>query len=399
MKVLFVTINEIRDINDNGIYHDLLRKFVEYGHLVYVATALERKNRKQTFLKTDNQVQILNIKTLNIQKTNWIEKGIGTLLIGYQFRYAIKKYFPSNNFDLVLYQTPTITFNKVVSYIKKRDNAFAYLLLKDIFPQNAVDIDLFRKSSLIYKFFRNKEKELYIVSDKIGCMSPANVKYLLEHNKYIPESKVEVCPNSIEPIKLSEITVNKLEVRNKYNLPNDKIIFVYGGNLGQPQGIDFLIEVLESNKNNPNCFFLIVGDGTEYKKIETWFNFIKPNSARLIRFLPKNYYDNVLKACDVGMIFLDVRFTIPNFPSRMLSYMEFKLPIIASTDLSSDIKDTLKTGDFGFWSKSGNLVEFNKNLDKLSDKLTRERMGENARTFLEKNYTSDINYKIIMKNF
>ena len=38
----------------------------------------------------------------------------------------------------------------------------------------------------------------------------------------------------------------KNEIRKKYKLPIDKTIFIYGGNLGKPQGIDFLVKCLES---------------------------------------------------------------------------------------------------------------------------------------------------------
>ena len=73
------------------------------------------------------------------------------------------------------------TFKKVIDYFKKRDNATTFLLLKDIFPQNAVDLGILSKrgvKGIIYRFFRKKERDLYRISDYIGCMSPANVAYV-----------------------------------------------------------------------------------------------------------------------------------------------------------------------------------------------------------------------------
>ena len=110
----------------------------------------------------------------NIQKTNLIEKGISTLEIEQQYINAIKKYFNNEKFDLVLYATPPITFCKVIEFVKKRDGAFAYLMLKDIFPQNAVDLCMLKKSGfrgIAYKYFRSKEKHLYEISDKIGLIT------------------------------------------------------------------------------------------------------------------------------------------------------------------------------------------------------------------------------------
>ena len=48
-------------------------------------------------------------------------------------------------------------------------------------------------------------------------------------------------------------------------------------------------------------------------------------------------YDNLVQICDVGLIFLNARFTIPNFPSRLLSYTEIGKPVLAATDENTDI--------------------------------------------------------------
>ena len=133
-----------------------------------------------TFAKAED-ICLLGVKTLNVTKSSIIEKGIGQVLLEYQFKYAIRKYYKNIHFDLILYSTPPITFTKVIHYLKSRNAcAVTYLLLKDIFPQNAVDLGMMKKSGvrgILYKFFRSKEKNLYRVSDFIGCMSPANVTY------------------------------------------------------------------------------------------------------------------------------------------------------------------------------------------------------------------------------
>jgi hypothetical protein len=66
----------------------------------------------------------------------------------------------------------------------------------------------------------------------------------------------------------------------------------------------------------------------------------------LIAGLPKNDYDKLLAACDVGLIFLNKNFTIPNYPSRLLSYLEMKIPVIAATDPNSDIGLDIERNNF-----------------------------------------------------
>jgi len=395
MNILFLTITKFNSLHARGIYVDLMRKFHSEGHDIYVVAPTERKERKDTFLFKDNRVNILNIKTLNLQKTTLLEKGLGSLLIEYQFLVGIKRYFPKVKFDLVLYSTPPITFFSIISYIKKRDGAYAYLLLKDIFPQNAIDLQILKEGSILHKYFRIKERRLLELSDTIGCMSDANRNYIIDNHPYLSSKKIEVNPNSIEPINF-DFDIDRSIIRKKYNIPINAMVFVYGGNLGIPQGLDFLLDTIDCSKNILNIFFLIVGAGTQFTKIKSWFEHNKPQHALLLSRLDKREYDELMKACDVGLIFLNRKFTIPNFPSRLLSYLENRMPVIAATDPNTDIGKIIENYNCGFRVLSGDKEGIINALSKLSSKSSDfEIMRENAWKLLKNEYTVDKSYNLI----
>lgn len=399
MNILFLTMSKMLSIEKRGIYTDLMRKFRNEGHKVYIVTPSERRDGRKTCVIEEQGVKILSVCTLNVQKTNVIEKGIGQVAIEFLYKRAIKKYFKGVSFDLILYSTPPITFPKVIEYAKKANpSAKTYLLLKDIFPQNAVDMGMLSKTGvkgLLYKYFRTKEKKLYAFSDFIGCMSPANVQYLLEHNPEISADRVEVAPNSLELVE-SEKSVDK-SVLTKYNLPTDKPIFIYGGNLGVPQGIPFLIQCLEANADREDCHFVVVGTGTYYQKLADWYEARKPKAVTVMKGLPKEDYDRLVQACQVGLIFLDYRFTIPNFPSRLLSYLEYKMPVIACTDSNCDTGSIAEENGFGFYAPSDDVKTFTKAVDKMlvSDM---NAMGKNGYQFLKENYLVEHTFNQIMKH-
>lgn len=285
MNVLFLTLLDFNSIDEHNIYTDLLREFAKRDNRVYAISPVERRKKQITKLIKEQNATILKLKIGNMQKTNCIEKGISTLTVESLFLGAIKKYFSDVKFDLVLYSTPPITFQRVVSYVKKRDKAQTYLMLKDIFPQNAVDLGLLKKTGVkgvLYRYFRNKEKRLYGISDKIGCMSQANVDYVLMHNPEIPKEKLEICPNSVEVMDKSVSLEEREIMRRKYGIPLGKKVFIYGGNLGKPQGIDFLIKCLASQKDNDDLYFLVVGDGTEFGKLEAYVESLKQKNLKLM---------------------------------------------------------------------------------------------------------------------
>lgn len=402
MNILFLTLNTFSSIDEKGIYTDLLREFTKNNHKLFIVTPVEKRKNQETALIQEKNATILKLKIGNIQKTNLIEKGISTLMLESKFKSGIQKYFNDVKFDLVLYSTPPITLQKSVEYIKQRDNAKTYLLLKDIFPQNAVDLGMLKISgikSLLYKYFRSKEERLYKISDYIGCMSNANVEFLLKNNPSIPNEIVEVCPNSVEPINIDISDHEKKEIREKYNLPIDKTIFIYGGNLGKPQGIDFLTDCIRANESNESSYFFIVGSGTEFGKLQSFFEREKPKNAMLRDQLPRNDYEVLANSCDVGLIFLDRRFAIPNFPSRLLSYMQASMPVLAATDINTDIGEVVDNGNFGYWCESIDVDKFNKLVNKLCDKKLGVELGKNARDYLENNYTAKHSYEIIMQHF
>ena len=402
MNILFLTLLDFASIEERGIYTDLMRKFVEEGHMVYIVSPTEKRKNQPISLVDGYNHRILKPQIGNIQKTNLIEKGISTLTLEATFKRAIRQHFYHIKFDLILYSTPPITLLSAVRYAKNKSNAYTYLLLKDIFPQNAVDLGMLSTSgpkAIIYKYFKNKEKHLYRISDYIGCMSQANVDYLIKHNPQIPSNSIEVCPNSMEPSRKIFSEHEKEQIRLKYNLPTDKTLFLYGGNLGKPQGIEFLIECIKANNSNDNAYFIIAGSGTEYNRLKQFLEQYNPNNALLIKSLSTVDFEALTAACHVGLIFLDKRFTIPNFPSRLLSYMNASLPVLASTDTSSDIGKVITEGEFGLWSKSGDINAFNENVSILSNKNTREKMGGKSRDYLETHYTVSNTYNIIMKHF
>lgn len=153
----------------------------------------------------------------------------------------------------------------------------------------------------------------------------------------------------------------------------------------------------QKQKKNSDAYFLIVGGGTEFEKLQEFFNTEKPENMKLMSKLPKDDYDRMVAACDVGLIFLDHRFTIPNFPSRLLSYMQAKLPVLAATDPNTDIGEVISQGGFGWWCESNDTGAFSELVKKALEADLNE-MKTNETKYLMENYTANMIYKNINKS-
>ena len=400
MNILFLTLVNIKSFDEKqNIYSDLCRELISRGHSVYIVCP-DEAGAEAGFTSYGESGGILKVRTGRVQKTSLIKKGIATLLLGRRFKNAIKKYIKGVKFDAVVYSTPPITLYSIVKYVKKRDRAFTYLLLKDIFPQNARDLGMMSGKGIkapIYVYFKMIEKRLYAISDAIGCMSGANVNYLIKNEPNLPKEKIHINPNSIEPDIKVFSEEEKLALRQRYNLPLDKKIFIYGGNVGKPQGIPFVIECMRRVSDNGACHFVICGSGTELSKLQSYREQSGQENLTVIPGLPKDEYENFVGCCDVGLIFLDYRFTIPNLPSRLLSYMQKSMPVIACTDTATDIGKIISDGGFGIWCPSNDIEMFNDAVSRMLDS-DMEKMGERAGEYLVDHYNVAKSADIIIKS-
>jgi glycosyltransferase involved in cell wall biosynthesis len=240
------------------------------------------------------------------------------------------------------------------------------------------------------------ELRLYQLSDFIGVMSPANKTYLLERYPNLT-SKVELLPNAIDLTSSPIITSDKITIRSHYGLPVDKVISVFGGNIGKPQGVKFILDVIKNHESVDNSFLLFVGSGTEYDKLNSFILSNNIQNARCLPQLSKKEFDELLYHCDIGLLFLDYRFTFPNFPSRILNYFEFSKPVLAATDNATDIKDVLEQHQTGKWVMSLSAEAFINELKQLvEDETLRNQLGKNARRYLEQHWTVDKVYSTII---
>ena len=145
--------------------HELANELFKQGHHITVITPQTDINYKFSSEVIDG-VNIWRFKSSPIKDVNKILRAINESLITFNAWSHIKKRIHANSFDGVIYYSPTIFFGPLVSKIKKRCNCKSYLILRDFFPQWAIDAGLIKKNSIIegyFRFFENityKKKEL-----------------------------------------------------------------------------------------------------------------------------------------------------------------------------------------------------------------------------------------------
>lgn len=336
-KILFVTLVKIDDIEESGIYTDLIGEFLDNGYHATIICPLERRFKSKSKIIKKNNLKIIQVKSLNIQKTNFIEKTISTFLIEFLFIRAFNNYCKKDFYDISLFTTPPVFITNFIRKLNSKKTKIKYLLLKDIFPQNALDLKLINNKNPLYLYSKFVEKKLYKEVDFIGCMSKKNLDYIYSNYK-ISLEKLEINPNSINPEKYPVF-------ENMKN--NSKLNIIYGGNLGLPQNPELIKIFIQKIEKLNNVSFTIVGSGTAFKNINEHINSLNITKTKLISNLRKKEYFALLEKSDIGLIFLNEKFTIPNYPSRILDYLHFNLSIFTNTDKITDLTEFIEQKKIG----------------------------------------------------
>lgn len=386
-KILFVTLARIDDINVSGIYTDLISKFVSEGYEATIICPIERRFGLNSRIIISNGVKIIQVKSLNIQKTNILEKIVSTFLLEFLLIISFLKNCKNESYDIGLFTTPPIFITNFIKVLNNKRVKVKYLLLKDIFPQNALDLNITSKLSPFYLYSRFIEKKLYNKFDYIGCMSKANMDYIIKHNK-IDKSKVEVNPNSVDVFKYPK------KKNKKKNTKELKL--VYGGNLGLPQNPILITKFISKIELLDNVSLKIIGSGTEFKYIESYIIKNNISKTKILRNQTKASYFGELDNSDVGLIFLNEKFTIPNYPSRLLDYLYFDLTIISNTDSITDIDEIIVKENVGktFYGM-GDLDNMILEINKMRDRTYLKSFNNNSQIILSNFFNIETSYKLI----
>ncbi|NER11538.1 Glycosyl transferases group 1 [Muriicola jejuensis] len=393
MRILYLALGFPDMDTSQNMFTELVLEFHKNGHNIDVVAPV--RNQSRTGLQLEAGIRVIRVPTLKLFNVGLIQKGLANLLLPFQYKKALKKSGFDLSYDLIIMSTPPITLDFLAKWFKFHFGSKIYLILRDIFPQNAVDLKMMSYKSPFYKYFRKKEKALYKLADFIGCMSQGNIDYVLRHNPEVQNSKLHLLPNWRTPIpNLEDKEIN--EIKAKFNLTGKFVVF-FGGNMGKPQKLENIVYLAEACRDIEDVIFFLVGDGNERVYLE---QLVKDAELQNIilqgQVSPKDYH-RLLQSADIGIISLSQDFTIPNIPSKTISYFNAKKPVLASIDKNTDFGKLLEESGAGLWCEAGNTPEMKKALQYLMEhKAERIEMGLKGYKYLQENLLTSMAYERIM---
>ncbi len=378
MKILILVDRyKPNPISGARMMEELAIEFTERKHEVTVLSTDHDLNQKYVKFKDDG-IEVIKV---NIGKINNPSKIIRTFIevtLSYRIWAATKKILTKKKHDLIICYSPTIFWSGLISRLKSLHKTNVYLVLRDLFPHWLVDAKVISKFNPIYYYFLHMEKKLYNLSSRIGVQSPTNLDFFKNNIEF---SKFEILYNWTKPeikksLKISKYFENQIK---------NKLVLVYGGNIGVAQDISNILNLARNLEKNKKIIFLIIGDGTEYEKMNL---IIKKNNLKNVIIHPSILnmeYQAVLNKSDIGLISLNKNLRTENLPGKMLEYMKYSLPILASINKGNNFDKLIHEHSAGFVSFNGDDKTFKKNaLMLINDKLMLKKTSKNSKNLLNK---------------
>lgn len=319
---------------------DLALEFVKHQHkpIIIVPDAIIDSS---LIINYDNGIQVIRIKYPNTKNINYIKRAILEFIMPFVMFYRLKK---SNSIkkkiDGIVWYSPSIFYGPLVYLLKKQNKCPSYLILRDIFPQWAVDLGIIKKR-LPYLFLKMNERFQYFVADRIGIQSPSNRKFLPNNKKY--DEKIEILYNWLSETKTD---ISNIDIK-KTNLAN-RIIFVYTGNMGVAQGLRGLLPTIKAlDKINREIGFIFTGNGEDAGYISEELVKNKITNTLVLPDIPHNQLKGFYDQCHFGIVSLDFRHKTHNIPGKFISYIKNQLPVLAFLNEGNDLHEIINSNKIG----------------------------------------------------
>ena len=285
--------------------------------------------------------QVLRVDAPAIHNVGHVRRGLGQLWLPVAF-YRAACGLPRP--DVIYVYSPPLTLGLAAHWLGRRWRAPFVFNVQDLFPQNAIDLGALRNPLLI-AFFRGLERFIYRRAAAIALHSEGNAAWLRRDG--VEAAKLRVIPNWVDTqLHRPEAGATENRFRRELGL-EDRFTVLFAGGMGYAQDMETIVEAAARLRDDPRVVFLLVGDGSERAGVERRVRELGLANVRLLPFVPREDYPQLVAACDVGLVTLKKTMKTPVVPSKLPTYMASARPVIVGVNPESDAGALVRQADCG----------------------------------------------------
>jgi len=347
---------------------DLVIELQAQGHQVSVLVPDTNLATPYKLARVDS-VEVLYVKAWKTKDVGMARRVFAEVLLPhFLLRGLDRSPLGGTRWDGVVWYSPTIFFGRLVARIKAQASCRSYLILRDHFPDWAVDAGLLRKG-IAYRFFKRVERRQYRAADIIGVQTQANRS--LVRPDCPAGARIEVLNNWLAVpaanANAPSVSLGPLQGRK---------IFIYAGNMGAAQGMDGLLVLAARWRMDADVGFLFVGRGSTVQQLRATAAAQHLDNVHFIDEIDADRLPGLLAQCAVGLIALDPNHRTHNIPGKLLTYLHAGLPVLARINHGNDLEQLINDSGVGFAVVGDNSeMLYQRSRALIFDADLRRRMG------------------------
>lgn len=315
---------------------DLAREFARQGHFLTVLLPGHDLVHPWVIDNIDG-VQVVRLRTPRTKDISYVRRALGEWLMPYAMRRNLRKSpLAREQWDGVIWYSPSIFHAPMVSSLKQQSLCKAYLIIRDIFPEWAADIGLMRRG-YVYRAFKHIAQQQYDVADIIGVQTDGNLAYFYDWRQKLAGRQLEVLQNWLDkPVK------TRCRIRIDDTPLAGRKIAVYAGNMGVAQGMDCVLDLADRMRARTDIGFLFVGRGSEVARMRGRAINGGLDNVFFYDEIDPNEITDLYSQCEVGIIALHARHKSHNIPGKFLTYIQSGLPVFAIVNEGNDLAHMIR---------------------------------------------------------
>lgn len=318
----------------------LARALQDQGHTPVVIAPVMQGDVPVVHDRVDG-VDVIRLRVPVKKGKSYARRLLYEAMMPFAMRQQWKKIAETQTLDGVIWYSPSIFHGIFARFLKRRHGAGTYLVLRDIFPDWAVDIGVMTRRNPAYWVFKLVERYQYRTADTIGVQTPGNLPFL--QSWAVPGTRsVEVLHNwqstaTAEPCSI-DLASSSLAKRR---------IFVYAGNIGVAQHMDLFVDLATAMQDRTDVGFVFVGRGDKFDRIAQDARARGLDNLLCYNEINSGEIPALYGQCDFGIVSLHPSHTTHNIPGKFISYVAHGLPVLAAVNPGNDLIDLIRDSGVG----------------------------------------------------
>ena len=345
MRILIIGINYYPELTGIGKYTgEMAEWFTAEGHEVRVITAPPyypawRIKAGYCSLTYRNEV-IQGVRVLRCPL--WVPRRVGSLkrilhLLSFAFSSAMPAFWLGLKWrpDVVLGIEPPLFSAPVVLAASRLGSARAWLHIQDFEIDAAFDLGLLR-SPRLRALTTGVERWLMRRFDRVSTISERMLERL--DSKGVSPSARFLFPNWVDTELIRPIS-DTSRLRTEFDIPDNRIVLLYSGNMGRKQGLELVAEVASLLSGSPEFMFLLCGDGAARQELESQAGAL-PN-VRFLPLQPLERFNELLNLADIHLLPQRADAEDLVMPSKLTAMLASGRPVIATARAGSQVAEVV----------------------------------------------------------